>query len=141
MAKRKKKQVKNSSESKKPVETSSDYESFLINKIDKCQRVVDGLTNNPIWNDIKEDFETSAKSLDLSWAFADATDPKFRQAQAAKMAAQSFLNLKQNYEYDLKMATKQLSDFQNPNKVVKRDFDEEGIIEPEGKKGADAYHS
>ncbi len=124
----------------KPAEKITDFEEFLINKIDKCQRIVQGLGESPVWQEIREDYEATSKSLDASWAFADGNDPKFRQAQAAKMAAQTFMNMQQNYEHDLNMAKKQLKDLKSPNKVIKKDFDEEGIIEPEGQKQANAYH-
>lgn len=119
-----------------------DYEQNLIEKIAKCERVVEGLRSSQIWDEIKVDFETSAKSLDMSWAYADPSSPQFKQMQATKMAVQSFLNLLPSYEADLKMAKKELEVFQSPKTIVKKDYDDEGVSEdkPSQTMESNAYH-
>ena len=121
------KQVKKSPQPKPVNSGTVDYEQFLINKISKCQRVVEGLKSNPVWEEIKSDFEISAKSLDMTWAYEDPTSPKFKQLQATKMAVQSFMNLLPSYEHDLQLAQKELMVFRNPKTIVKKDYDDEGI--------------
>ena len=124
-----------------PTPESSEYETFLIDKIAKCQVIVEGLKTSKVWDLIRSDYEAASNSLDLSWAFADGTSANFRGMQSAKMASQTFMNMLPNYEHDLKMAMKQLGEFQDPKGVVKRDFDEEGIKEKGlGLKQENAYH-
>lgn len=139
---KKSKQVKQVRSQKPEQNRQVDYEQSLIDKIEKCQRVVQGLKSSTIWEDIKVDFETSAKSLDMSWAYADPSSPQFKQMQATKMAVQSFLNLLPAYEADLKMATKELEVFRNPKVVIKKDYDDEGVAqEPNSKTiNSNAYH-
>lgn len=120
---------------------STDYEQFLIDKISKCQRVVEQLKNNPVWEEIKADYENTAKGLDMSWAYEDVNSPRFKQMQASKMAVQTFLNLLPSYENDLKLATKELEVFRSPKSVIKKDYDDEGVAV--GKTSipkANAYH-
>lgn len=121
---------------------TKDYEEFLIEKIDRCQKVVSGLRDNPVWKIIQEDYETTAKSLDMTWAMEDTTSPKFRQMQITKMAATTFLKLSENYAYDLEIAMKELEKFQKPHSIIKKDFDEEGIEQaPETpQKEGNQYH-
>ncbi len=124
-----------------PTPESPEYEQFLINKIDKCQRIVAGLRNNEVWAEIRSDYEAASNSLDLSWAYADGSSANFRSMQSAKMASQTFMNMLPNYEHDLNMAIKNLKEFQSPGKTIKRDFDEEGIMEVGKKDKQDnAYH-
>ena len=108
-------------------EKLNDYEQFLIKKIARCEEVVRGLRDNRVWQVVKEDYEGTAKSLDMVWANEDVTSPRFKQMQVAKMAATTFLNLLTNYEYDLKMAKSELAKFQSPKEEIRKDYDEEGI--------------
>jgi hypothetical protein len=107
---------------------SSDYEQNLIDKISKCQRIVEGLESNPIWNEIKADYENTAKGLDMAWAFEATDSPRFKQMQASKMAVQTFMNLLPSYKHDLELARKQLEVFRNPKNVIKKDYDDEGTV-------------
>lgn len=106
---------------------SEDYEQFLIDKISRCQRIASGLKESSIWQEIREDYRATANSLDLAWAFEDASTPRFKHMQVTKMAATTFMNLQENYEHDLKMAQTQLEQFRNPRQIIKKDFDEEGV--------------
>jgi hypothetical protein len=78
----------------------------------------------------------------MSWAYADPTSSQFKQMQATKMAVQSFLNLLPSYEADLKMARKELEVFQNPKVVIKKDYDDEGVVDskPSRTMNSNAYH-
>jgi hypothetical protein len=125
-----------------PSKESSDREQYLIDKIAKCQRIVGDLRNNPIWEEIKRDFEITAQSLDISWAYEDGSGPRFKQMQVAKMAVQTFMNLLPNYEHDLELARKELHIFSSPKEEVKKDYDDEGVKETQTISTAqgNAYH-
>lgn len=119
----------------KPVQTeqantkeSSDYEQHLIDKIAKCERVVSELTNNVVWEEIKRDYQKTAESLDLAWAYEDIHSPRFKQMQASKMAVQTFMNLLPSYQHDLEMARKELGIIQAPESEIKKDYDDEGTV-------------
>jgi len=117
-----------------------DYEGNLIYRIAKFQRAVEFL-ESPAWNEICEDHKRNADSLDMAWAQMDATSPQFKQMQVAKLATQAILDMKPNYEHDIKIAQEELSKFRNPKESIKKDFDDEGITELEDKeKGETAYH-
>lgn len=105
---------------------SADYEQYLIDKISKCQRVVEGLENNPLWEEIKQDFLNTANGLDMAWAFEAIDSPRFKQMQASKMAVQTFMNLLPSYKHDLELAQKELDVFRNPKNQIKKDYDDEG---------------
>ena len=118
---------RSSSQTEQSQSKPSDYEQFLIDKISKCERVVEDLEHNPVWNEIRTDYETTAKGLDLSWAFEDPTGPRMKMMQASKMAVQNLMNLLPAYKHDLDLARKELSEFRTPETVVKKDYDSEGI--------------
>jgi hypothetical protein len=118
---------KKSSQTEQSQSKPTDYEQFLIDKISKCERVVDDLEHNPVWGEIRADYETTAKGLDLSWAFEDPTSPRMKMMQASKMAVQNLLNLLPAYKHDLDLARKELGEFRTPETVVKKDYDSEGI--------------
>lgn len=120
------KKSKPKSPKQNPSKESSDFEQHLIEKIAKCQRVVNELTANPIWEEIRADFENTAKGLDLAWAYEDVHSPRFKQMQASKMAVQTFMSLLPTYQHDLEMAKKELAVQQNPKDTVKKDYDDEG---------------
>jgi hypothetical protein len=123
---KKSKQASNQKRNEEVLE-NSDYEQFLIKKISKCQRIVSELTDNPIWEEIKQDYENTAKGLDLSWAYEDVQSPRFKQMQASKMAVQTFMNLLPSYKHDLELAQKELEVFRSPEGNIKKDYDDEGV--------------
>lgn len=84
------------------------------------------LRSNPIWQEIREDYEKTAQGLDMAWAYEPTDSPRFKQMQASKMAVATFLNMQGAYEHDLKLAEKELSIFRNPKETVKKDYDDEG---------------
>jgi hypothetical protein len=121
---------------------SADYEQYLIDKISKCQRVVELLEGNPVWEEIRQDYLTTSNGLDMAWAFEDVQSPRFKQMQASKMAVQTFMNLLPSYKHDLEMAQKELSVFRNPKTVVKKDYDDEDTVGTQTLSTADgnSYH-
>lgn len=113
--------------SQQPQQNEPDYEQSLIDKVSKCERIVNELKGNVIWDEIRADYENTSKGLDLAWAFEEPTSPRFKQMQVTKLAAQTFINLLPTYENDLKMAKKELEILRSPGTEIKKDYDDEGV--------------
>jgi len=91
-------------------------------RISKCNRIIEGLNNNPPFEEMLSDFKDQMKRLDDSWQWI--TDEKLlKESQITKMAYLSVVNILDNYRHDMDEAEKQLIELENPDKITGKDFD------------------
>ena len=105
---------------------ANDFEEQVIQRISECSLVVDKLNNDSAWKIILRDLDTLLKQIDFNWQ--DITDEKILQrARTMKVAVTHLMNTKLNYENELKAAQEELVKIQNPESIIQKDADNEGV--------------
>jgi len=96
----------------------------LLERIDRCNKIIEGLEGNPAFQLLIEDFKATTKKLDDNWQWI--TDEKtLKEAQITKMATLSVINTIENYKHDLKMAQGELFKLEHPDQIIQKDYDNE----------------
>ena len=104
----------------------SDYAQDIIKRIEECEIVVGELDASRVWQIVQKDLEEQRKQLDDFWQNITDTD-KLQKARELKMATLHILNLKDKYKEELDARKKELGEYESPDKVIKKDYDTEGI--------------
>jgi len=104
------------------------YRDELIRRIDECQTVVKELENSTAWKIIIKDLEMQRKLIDDNWHLV-TDEKKLQEFRITKFAIMQLLNTKYKYEEDLKATQEELEKFDNPNKEISKDYDNETILE------------
>lgn len=98
----------------------------LGEKISKCNRIILGLQSHDPFIEMLTDFKDQMKRLDDGWQWI-TEDKLLKEAQITKMATLSIVNCLDTYRYDMEQAEKQLTEITNQDKIVSKDFDNEGV--------------
>ena len=106
-------------------------ESELVGRIEECGTVIRDIDNSPAWKVIIKDMEQQKSYWDDNWQ--DIVDEeKLKVARIIKLATVHVLKLKEKYQTDLKSSQERLATIRNPETVIDKDYDTEGI--EDGKK-------
>ena len=82
-------------------------ESDLINEIEKCRRIYDGLNNNDAYKELVADFKHAADEIDSVWHLQPDIN-KLQEMRITKFAAQSLINALDGYKGAMDRAKAQL---------------------------------
>jgi len=108
---------------KKPLVNTAIDET--LNRIAECEMVVNELENSPTWNILLKDIQAQKQSLDDNWQ--ELTGEKLDKARVLKFATNHILTLKHSYAEELKARKEEVKAYQNPDKVIVKDYDTEGV--------------
>lgn len=89
------------------VDNREEMENFLIDRIEKCTAILEGLENNSSFNMLLEDFKRQASDIDSSWHLQTDLN-KLNEMRVGKFAAIALITALDNYKYDLSKSTEQL---------------------------------
>jgi len=92
----------------------------ILDRIKKCQFVIDKLEQDDLWKIVLEDVDAWTNSLDDNWQMT--YDDKLYQMRVLKHACVHIKNLKDGYVADLKFATEELNRRNNPE-TIERDME------------------
>ena len=101
-------------------------ESELVGRIEECTTVIRDIDGSPAWKVIIKDMEEQKSYWDDNWQ--DIVDEeKLKVARIIKLATVHVLRLKEKYQSDLKASQERLAKIRNPETVIDKDYDTEGI--------------
>ena len=104
---------------------SQEKEAKLIEKIGRCQIIVNEIGTGKAWGFLLEDFSKTKQTIDDNWHLV--SDPtKLAELRVTKFAIQTIMTTLLTYQHDLDMAQKELITLQNPKENVSKDWDSEG---------------
>ena len=105
---------------------SQEKEAALIEKIGRCQTIINEIGSGKAWGLMMEDFCATQKSIDDNWHLI--SDPiKLAELRVTKMAIKTITDTLITYQHDLTMAEKELYTLRNPKESVHKDYDTEGV--------------
>jgi len=100
----------------------ADEQDKIILRISECEQVVNNLENTPAWQVVHNDMVEGEKQLNDNWQ--NIWDEKqMLAAKVLKFAYQHILELKGKYKEELMALKKELSIIENPNKIIRKDYD------------------
>lgn len=100
----------------------------LVNKIDECTRVVQGIDGSEAWKIIFKDFERQRQLIDDNWQCI-FDEKKLDELRITKFAVKTLLDLINTYKTDLEQAKDELHKIQNPNTILNKYYDSESNYE------------
>lgn len=95
-------------------------EDEIVNRIKKCQFVIDKLEKDELWQLILKDVNTWTEDLDRQWQYVNGE--KLEELRVLKHACIHIKNLKEGYVADWKIAQEELERRNNPD-VIERDME------------------
>jgi hypothetical protein len=95
----------------------------LINRISRCDEIISGLQGSNAFKLALEDFENTKKRIDDYWQY-EGDAKKLETLRITKLATISILNIVENYKFDMEKAKQELYQLDNPDKIIKKDYDE-----------------
>lgn len=102
--------------------TQQQVEDEYIQRIERCNFIINGLENHEPFRAIMADFLQTIKNIDGAWHLMSDIN-RLNELRVTKLAAVSIVNCLDNYKFDLEKSTKELAELQNPDKVIQRDVD------------------
>ena len=100
----------------------ADEQDKIILRISECEQVVNNLENTPAWQVVHNDMVEGEKQLNDNWQ--NIWDEKqMLAAKVLKFAYKHVLELKGKYKEELTALKKELSIIENPNKIIRKDYD------------------
>lgn len=107
-----------------PQQPNDTHRDEVLNKIIKCNTVINHLKSNPGWEVIIGDLSLAKKRADDTWhLIPKAQSEKLDELRVTKLAADYLINLYSIYEHDLVLAEKELNVIDNKETKVPKDFD------------------
>lgn len=100
-----------------------DVKESLLRKVSRNSAVVGHLKGSEAWQFVIEDMTEAKQRIDDAWAFVTDKD-KLQELRVSKLALIQVIHLLENYEHDLNMATKQLSEVDDPEVFAKANYGE-----------------
>jgi len=101
-------------------------ENELVRRIEECGTVIRDIDNSPAWKVIIKDMGKQKEYWDNNWQ--DIIDEeKLKVARIIKLSTVHVLKLKEKYQVDLKNSQERLEIIRNPETIVDKDYDTEGI--------------
>lgn len=98
---------------------------YLLRKVSRNSAIVGELKGSNAWKMVCEDFDESKRRIDDAWAFIPENDKdKLAELRISKLALVQIMNLVENYEHDLKVASEQLSKIDDPEAFSKVNYGE-----------------
>ena len=95
-----------------------------INRIGECETVINELDSSHLWAIVQNDLEIQKQNLDDNWQ--NITDPeRLQKARELKFATMHILSLKKKYQEELDQLKNDLTVYQNPDKIIPKDYDME----------------
>lgn len=101
-----------------------DEQDKLNQRIDECTKVIDHIGDCPAWQIIFKDLTEQKQLIDDNWQNI-TEQQKLDTARNLKHAYMHLINIRDKYELDLESARANLKVFQNPDKSIPKDYDEE----------------
>ncbi len=105
-------------------EPRDEHRDELVKRIEDCQVVIGELESNPAWKILIKDIQMERVRLDDNWQNLLDKD-KFEQARIVKLSIMHLINTVDKYRYDLESCQKEIADLDDPEGVIKKDYDEE----------------
>jgi hypothetical protein len=87
--------------------TLDQVESELINEIEKCRYIIDGLDNNESYKRLVADFQLASDEIDSVWHLEQDLN-RLTEMRITKLATQSLVNALDGYKQALERAKEQL---------------------------------
>ena len=87
--------------------TTEQIENELIEEIEKCRSICDGLKDNQAYKDMVADFKKAADEIDAVWHLQPDIN-KLHEMRITKFAANSLVNALDSYKYSMDRAKEQL---------------------------------
>ena len=105
------------------VDNSLELENYLIDRIEKCTAILEGLENNSAFNMLLDDFKKQAEDIDRVWHLE--TDlGRVNEMRITKFATNALIMAIENYRHDLNRATEQLAKLRNKDTMIDKDYDD-----------------
>ena len=105
------------------VDNSVELENYLIDRIEKCTTILDGLENNSAFKILLDDFKKSAADIDNVWHLETDLN-RLNEMRIKKFATNALIMSIENYKHDLEKATEQLAKLRNKDVLIDKDYDE-----------------
>ena len=105
------------------VDNSVELENYLIDRIEKCTTILDGLENNSAFKILLDDFKKSAADIDNVWHLETDLN-RLNEMRITKFATNALIMSIENYKHDLEKATEQLAKLRNKDVLIDKDYDE-----------------
>lgn len=106
--------------------TLEQLETELLSRIERCQKVINGIPGNEVIQILFEDLGKTREQIDNNWHFVN-DEKKLMELRITKLAIGTLLGLVNNYENDLKVASMNLQKLRNSDTEVFNDYDNEGV--------------
>lgn len=90
------------------VDNREEMESYLIDRIEKCTTILEGLENNSAFMMLIEDFKKQANDIDGAWHLQTDLN-RLNEMRITKFATNALISALDNYKYDLNRSTEQLA--------------------------------
>lgn len=90
------------------VDNSVELENYLIERIERCTAILEGLENNSAFNMLRDDFKKSASDIDSVWHLETDLN-RLNEMRITKFATNALIMSLENYKHDLNQATEQLA--------------------------------
>ena len=100
----------------------------VLARIEECETVISQIEDTPVWQIVMKDSQMWIDEIDSKWQ--ECNEEQLNRLRIAKMAYIHILNLRTRYKSDLMNAKKSLSEISNEDTVIPKDYDNEGIKEP-----------
>lgn len=104
------------------VDNSVELENYLIERIEKCTSIIEGLENNSAFKALLDDFKKSAADIDTVWHLETDLN-RLNEMRITKFATNAIIMSLENYKHDLEKATEQLAKLRNKDLLIDKDYD------------------
>ena len=104
-------------------DNSEQLENYLLERIEKCTAILEGLENNAAFNMLLDDFKKSASDIDNVWHLETDLN-RLNEMRITKFATNALIMSIENYKHDLDRATEQLAKMRNTDKIIDKDYDQ-----------------
>lgn len=112
----------------KPQAIPTDEYDILVERMSKCQRVIEDLKNSEAWKILMSDMQAERERLDDHWQ-SISDEKQLVEARVLKMAVMHIVRLTDKYEAEYKSLKSQKNSFDNLDKEILKDYDGETNIE------------
>lgn len=104
------------------VDNSAELEDYLLERIERCTAIIEGLENNSAFKMLMDDFKRQALDIDNVWHLETDLN-KLNEMRITKFATNALIMSLENYKHDLNQATEQLAKIRNSDIMIDKDYD------------------